>query len=399
MSRVLGRFRLLVPPAPYIVLYVVAYLACNLPGIRWGQNPALPPADRNAGGRQAVLILGLLIYGGYRVLAFHPFYRAAYRKWLETTPWTWRKPLPVGPVYPVFEDVIIVSAMSAPAWYFGDFGFLATFSLPLGSYLMILCGTFRATGAWGFHVPVAFIVGLALRLWNQPAWAYSGAILLALVFGLVGLGRSLKRWPWDLGAQGLDPRKLEKIMSESMANQMGTWTNQLGWPYDRLGPRSDGPNTWRATADAFFSCVLVAWWFYAFLGLMPDAARGPIAIMVMMYVMLFSLVYRVSHYMIGYASPLGLFGRMARLSPIIPSYDQVFVAPITAIVAVTLGPWMLSRAGMRWDSIASISLGVALIALFLGGPDRRRWQLTAKHRVVPAINGSARTKGGFIQVG
>ena len=392
MSRLLRRFRLLVPPATYIVLYVIVYLACNLRGIQWGPNPAFPPADHNARGRQTVLIAGLLVYGAYRVLAFHPFYRAAYRKWLETTPWTWRKPLPVGPVYPVIEDVLIVSAMSAPAWYFGDFEFLATFSLPLGAYLMTLCGTFRTTGAWGFHVPVAIIVGLALRLWDQPAWAYSGAILLALVFGLVGLGRSLKRWPWNLGTKEFDPAKLETMMGEGL-------TNQLGWPYDRLGPRHDGPITWRATADTLFFCVVIAWWFYAFLGLTPDGARGPIAIMVMMYVMLFSLVYRISHYMIGYASPLGLFGRIARLSPIIPSYDQVFVAPITAIVAVTLGPWMLGRAGMRWDSIASISMGVALMALFLGGPDRRRWQLTAKHRVVPAINGSARTKGGFIQVG
>src|SRR6266496_4132038 len=46
----------------------------------------------------------------------------------------------------------------------------------------------------------------------------------------------------------------------------------------------------------------------------------------------------------------------------------------------------------------AMSLGLAEIALYLVGPDLRRWQLTAKHRVVPAINASSKTKGGFIQV-
>ena len=399
MSRLLGRFRLLVPPATYMVMYVLIYVLCNLPVLQFGLNPQAPAPPGVLVARRGALILGLLAYGAYRVFAFHPFYRAGYRKWLESTPWTWRRPLPVGPVYPVIEDVIIISAISAPAWFFGDFDYLATFSIAIAAYLMVLCWTLPTTGAWGFHIPVALLVGLALRLWDQPAWSYSGAVLLALVFGLVGLGRSLKRWPWGLGARGLDPSKLEKLMTQSLPDQVGTGTNQLGWPYDRLGPRRDQPPTWRETVDSFFACVTVAWWFYAILGLAPENGRGPISVMVLMYAMLFMLVHRITRYMVGYASPLGLFGRIARFSPIIPSYDQVFAAPVAAVFAVTAGPWLLHRVGLPWDACAAVALGTSLLALFLGGPDRRRWQLTAKHRVVPAMTSTARTKGGFIQVG
>jgi hypothetical protein len=397
MRHLLGRFRLLVPPATYLVIYVLAYLACNLPLLFLGVNVGAGGLPGVVRGRQCMLIFGLLAYGAYRALAFHPYYRSGYRKWLESTPWTWRKPLPVGPVRPVIEDVIIVSAMSAPAWFFGDFEYLATFCLPLGSYLMVISASFPATGAWGFHVPVVLAVGLALRICDGPALGYSAAILFALAFGLAGLRRSLRRWPWDLKVPDFDPNKVENWGHGAV--QIQTLKDELGWPYDRLGPRRDGPPTWRGSLDVFFSCIAIAWWFYAILGLAPENGRGPIAFMVLMYAMLFTLIHRITRYLMGYASPLGLGGRIARFSPIIPSYDQVFVAPIAAVFAITVGPWMLNRLGLAWDASASIALAAALIALFLGGPDRRRWQLTAKHRVVPAITGSARTKGGFIQVG
>jgi hypothetical protein len=344
--------------------------------------------------RRGCLILGLLIYGNYRVGAFHPFYRAGYRKWLETTPWNWRKPLPVGPVYPVLEDVFIIAVISAPGWYFGDFEPASTYSIALGSYLIALAGTFPATGAWGFHIPIAFLIGLAVRLWRMPDWTYSSAILLALVFGLVGLSRSLKHWPWTLVTPEFDPSKIEVGGNSSLLAQV-----QLGWPFDRLGPRRDGPATWRSTANSFFACVLSAWWFYCILGLAPESGRAPISIMIIMYVVIFTMIHRITRYMVGFASPLSLLARLALVRPIIPSYDQVLIAPIAALFAISTGPWMLHTAGLEWDAATSIALGLAMIALYLGGPDLRRWQLTAKHRVVPAITSGNKTKGGFIQVG
>lgn len=394
MSRFLARFRLLLPPSGYLGTYIILYLLCNLPAFAFARGNQGPPPPNVTFSRKGLLIFGLLAYGAYRTFAFHPFYRAGYRKWLESTPWDWRKPLPVGPVRPVWEDILIVGVIAAPAWYFGDIGPFAAYSIPLGAYLMALSGTLGATGAWGFHVAVAFVVGLALRLWDGPEWQSTGAILLGLAFGLVGLGRSLKRWPWEGAGMEFDPTKLEATMSNS-----GATANLLGWPFDRVGPRKDPPTTWKKAFDGFFGCLLAGWWLYAVLALLPEMGRGPVSFMVLFYVTLFTMVHRLGRYLSGYQPPLSLGGRLRLFRPIVWSYDQVVIAPIAALFAVTSGPWMLNRAGLPWDAASSIALAVALLALVLGGPDRTRWQLTARTRVVPAINGTARTKGGFVQVG
>lgn len=393
----LRRFRLLLPPSSYLVLYVAMYLLANLPVMIAAGNGGGPLPDRASYGRTAVLVFGLIAYGAYRAFAFHPLFRAGYRKWLETTPWDWRKPLPVGPVRPVWEDVAIVSAMSAPAWYFGElappFG---SFALALGGYLMALGLSFGATGAWGFQYAVWFVVGLAVRVWDGPSWGYFGAILLGLALGLVGLGRSLKRWPWP-ATFDFDPNRVESLMNNPQAAQ----GHDLGWPFDRLGPRRDAAAPgWRNSLSALLSSLLAGWWLYAVLALTGNAnARMALGFMALIYGTLFATIFRMSRYLTGYASPLDLGGRLARFRPILPSYDQVFVAPLVAVMTATSVPMLLDRAGLPTDAAIAIAFALTFAALSLGGPDRARWQITARHRIVPAIGSSAKQKGGFVQVG
>lgn len=395
MNRVLGRFRLLLPPTSFCLAYALIYLALNSPVYIWNvNNRFMPPPPNITGPRRFALVLGLLAYGLYRATAFHPYFRNNYRRWLESTPWTWRKPLPVGPVRVVWEDAIIVATMSAPAWYFEDFSPLATFSLPLGAYLIALSFTFVMTGAWGFHIATLFAVGLGVRLWDGPEWAYTAAILLAWAFGSVGLGRSLKHWPWTAGFSKIDANHVETLVGQNPIAQ-----TTLGWPYDRLGPRKDPPMTPRRALDGFFAALLLAWWFYAGLALVPESGRLPLAMMLLLNGTLVGSLFRISRYATGYTSPLSLVGRIVRLKPIIPSYDQIFMAPLAAMFVALAGPWMLARIGVPLDASAAISFGLALMALILGGPDRLRWQLTAKHRVIPAMGNASKTQGGFIQVG
>ena len=394
----LRRFRLLLPPTSYLVLYVLLYLLANLPAliVAARRGVGAMPNGLNT-GRMAVLIAGLVLYGAFRAFAFHPAFRPGYRAWLETTPWTWRKPLPVGPVRPVWEDAAIISALAAPAWYFGEMNPLAAFALAMGGYLMALSVSFSRTGAWGFQYAVSFAVGLAVRVWDGPSWGYSGAIGLGLAFGLVGLGRSLKRWPWpDAPKFEIDPARLETSAGLIQAAR----APDLGWPFDRLGPLRDGPEGWRKTLSEFFTSLLVGWWLYALMALISEVAgRAALGVMSLAYLTIFLTIFRVSRYVTGYASPLDLGGRVARLRPIVPSYDQIYIAPIVAVMAACGVPPLLIRAGVLPDASLAIALALMMMALRLGGPDHRRWQLTARLRVVPGIGATAKQKGGFVQVG
>src|SRR2546430_2449077 len=61
------------------------------------------------------LVLFMCWYGLYRVMKFHPVVQAKYRQWLELSPWTNRLPLPLGPVMFVWQDAVLIGAVTALA--------------------------------------------------------------------------------------------------------------------------------------------------------------------------------------------------------------------------------------------------------------------------------------------
>src|SRR5258708_916362 len=50
-----------------------------------------------------ILTLYAILHGVFRAWVFHPGVRPEYRRWLNGTPWTSRKPLPLGPVQLVWQ--------------------------------------------------------------------------------------------------------------------------------------------------------------------------------------------------------------------------------------------------------------------------------------------------------
>lgn len=100
------RWLRVVLPFPEILLAVIfTYAALELPVVY---------LERQFGARLDVPVRPSLImvcfatavYGAYWVWAFHPNTRPGYRNWLTSTPWTSRKPLPLGPVQLVWQDVV-----------------------------------------------------------------------------------------------------------------------------------------------------------------------------------------------------------------------------------------------------------------------------------------------------
>ena len=97
--------------------------------------------------------------------------------------------------------------------------------------------------------------------------------------------------------------------------------------------------------------------------------------------------------------PISLAGRIARFRPLIPSYDQVFLTPIAALFLFALGSGCLKLAGVPLDVAIAVCTTMGLMALWLGGPERRTWQLTAKHRINPGIQDSSNKNPEFVRTG
>ncbi len=385
----MGRFRSLLPPASALVAFAASMILAELPMLAFVRRPFWVPPPELLYPALMVHVLAALAYGAYRCAGFHPFYRASYRAWLETTPWTWRLPLPAGPVRLVWEDAVIVSAGGLPVWLHGGISPLATMSLVLGSYLFLLSFTFGATGAWGFGYLVQVAVALALRLREVSPIDYSGAILVGYLVGMIGLSRSLRSWPWS----GLPVPDLQKL---AQTGTPATPENALGWPFDRLGPRVEPPRPGRKPIDPLLTSLVIGWWIYAGQYLIPTPQNRWIVLrMLLGYGSFGGALARLGIFTTGYSSPISLVARIVRLRPLVPSYDQVFAAPLVAFLTGTVGPPILDRLGVPTDFVVPIAASLVLIALTMGGPDRKRWQLTARHRAVPAVN----ARGGFVQVG
>ena len=99
---------------------------------------------------------------------------------------------------------------------------------------------------------------------------------------------------------------------------------------------------------------------------------------------------RLIRYLNGYAPPLSLLGRLGTGRLIIPAYDQVFVAPLLAMV-VAGAAYVLSGLPLRaaapvlawlhapqWTAPITFALVAFIIAS--GRPSLRHWRLCGGHR-------------------
>jgi hypothetical protein len=387
------RLLVILPPPALLLALALAYTLMELPlwivRLRWGaqamgtSRPAL-----------VIVVLSALAYGVYRVAAFHPFFRPDYRAWLERAPWTSRKPLPVGPVAWIPEDLLIL----------GVFALLTSISehpgahpvvvatLPLLSYAVVLSVSLFATGTSAFGYALAFALGLAV--WLGPnRWALLAAAVGVNLIGWVGLQRSLARFPWALERQ----EAMWESFREALGEKRSDWQYRCGWPYDRL-LRDPAEPLRIGQADALLISMLAGWWLFALTSLIPDPRdRDLFRIMAVIVGSGGFGAFRLLLYCAGYASPISLWGRIVTFRWIVPGYDQVFVGPIGTFLTGSLGIGAFLT--WRWPGDAALPACFAL-TLFVAlscPPSLKHWRLTGQHRLVFGVQ--QKQKNEFIQVG
>ena len=124
------RLRLVLPPSWVLGLFAFGYLlleAIHLVVTRFNFVE-----EGVAQLRDKLVLLACLLYGGFRVVAFHPLFQPAYRQWLATTPWTSRQPLPLAPVHIVWQDVVVLIVAELLFWAV-TFGWEISLASPFAS--------------------------------------------------------------------------------------------------------------------------------------------------------------------------------------------------------------------------------------------------------------------------
>src|SRR4051794_15101064 len=109
------------PPAILVIPFVVVYglLLVSIWLIAVGEQRAVASISSSSDivNMQTVILGGAAgVYALFRVLRFHPKCNQAYAAWLKLSPWTARKPLPLGPIHLVWQDAAVVGVLTLIGW-------------------------------------------------------------------------------------------------------------------------------------------------------------------------------------------------------------------------------------------------------------------------------------------
>ncbi len=370
--------RVVLPSLGYLVLYAILYGsgAAFVLGVEWYYNVRLPEELRHR-LTTFVLIIAATCYAVWRAAGFHPLFNPQYSKWLAATPWTSLKPLPLGPVHLVAQDVLILGSAVLAAWFYGDAWALYVPALFLGSYAAILGGTLFFTGEWPWGYAVTFQLGLLVLLWDDLLVCTCGALVTCAVANL-GLRRSLTRFPWDVKwYREMKGTWLSRNSSESID------CGSLGWPFGKLAPKIPGHEFHIPWHQAFLIGLSVGWVFFVAASRIPaPEERRKFLSAIWAFVLLLGPSFRLIRYTIYHRPPISFLGRLATGRWIIPGYDRILVAPLLALAfGVALVP-ICFQVGL--DSLLAypMAIGTFLFICLGMGPSLETWRLTGNHRIV-----------------
>jgi hypothetical protein len=332
--------------------------------------------------RAGILATAAGFYALYRLWRFHPACNSAYAAWLKTSPWTPQKPLPLGPVHPVWQDVVVLGAMTLFAqWYAHVDPALPVIVFGL-VYLFAMTLLLAVTRTWIPCLLLGFI-------WPAPAlpmmrgWPTLG-ILAALVAVIwYGHRKSLHAFPWkrtELNrpeSRGANQRKSIgeiEIRVDGLSNTPAVRNPNLGWPFLWLSPKFECNSV--SSSTSFFVSALIGWWTYcAIVGFEIPSSPAAILLFAAMAAMV-----RFAIYCSGLGPSFNLWGRLVTGRIIVPGFDQFVVTPLLVLALAIAGGVAIRHSASCYPMASACVVGLICFALLAGGPTMRKWMLTGQHR-------------------
>jgi len=329
-----------------------------------------------------IIHAAVIAYAIYRVMAFHPVFNSEYRGWLETTPWTSRLPLPVGPVHLVPQDALILGILCGLAWLGHPGTDLLVLLLKFLFFYELCMGLSFASLRMPWHAYVnGFGLGFLCLWWNTPIVALKTAVALYSI-SFLGLRRALLHFhEWSDGGW-LGDRQFHTLSLEKKIDLMKQ--RILGWPFDVLRPKEIAPTL--KYRDGIMLSLLVGWWAFVVIHRIKEVAHDLTPVMIMVgFACQIILAVRLATYCWGYLPPISIWGRILTLRWIIPGYDRVFVAPLAGLLITVFTLTAFNHWQIPVDISAPATLTLVLLSTLNLGPSLTAWRLTGKHRISPGM--------------
>jgi len=325
------------------------------------------------------LILGMAAgcYALYRLWRFHPFWNRRYAAWLASSPWTPEKPLPLGPIYPVWQDAVVLGIITAVAhWHAHVSPMLPAMVFGL-VFLIAMTLLLLFTRTW---MP-CLLLGV---LWPAPSLPQLRGLptigVIAALIAVIAYGhrKSLKAFPWRRNEVTTN-NEVKSIMELEiripvLTSTPSARTLNVGWPFVWLSPKIDCNSV--SLSTGFLVSALAGWWIYcAILGFQIPFSPGAV-----LFLALPGALLRLVVYCTGLSPSFNLWGRFASGRIIVPGFDRVFVTPLCAVALAVAGGIVIRYSG-SWNPEASAFAVTSICFMLLsGGPTMQNWILTGQHR-------------------
>jgi hypothetical protein len=380
------------PPFLLVAIFACVYVAFNI-GIWFIWRDMTYAANyRVSQDAQAfAIIIGAAasLHALCRLARFHPVCNFSYASWLALSPWTATKPLPLGPIHPVWQDIAVIAILVALArWHAHIDPALPLFAFGL-TYLIGLTLLLVATRTW----PSFFAMGF---LWPSLALTNGKSLPVALIFAVMilvlwhGTCKSLWGFPWRQEnrthpglAKAPNPKSMGQVeIRIEDVNAMGT-SSTVGWSFAQLSPKARFKSV--STSTGLWVSLLIGWWAYCLIvGSGMESAPGMILVFG-----LFGALVRVGIYWGGLAPSFSFRSRLVSGRLIVPGFDQIFIAPLMAVAVAVVGGVVIRRSGSLYPEAHSVFITLILFVLLAGGPTMRNWVLTGEHRFLPRFASGA----------
>lgn len=336
------------------------------------------------------------LYAMSRLWRFHPACNAGYAAWLKMTPWTAGKPLPLGPLHPVWQDGAIIAALTAiaywhanvdPLWPLLAFGFVYL----LGFTLLLM-----STRQWAS----SFALGLlwpALLLTENREMIRLAIVTVIMLVVWHGHRRSLRAFPWPpISKQRGTPTsigqieiKIDPFTASSASGQAHNLPiapaagGNLGWPARALSPKIKPPSVSHRTNLAV--ATVIGWWCYC---IVLSTQMDPLPELILVFAFLVA-AFRLVIYCNGVVPPFNFLGRIRSGRLIVPGFDKIFLAPLAVVAVAVVGGIIIKRSGPWYPMAEALVVAAVWLVLCGAGPTLSGWVLTGYHRLAPPRRGNS----------